>query len=217
MTSGIDRLGALDKAFEFIYKSETDGDYCEFGVYQGVSLLRALQADYKWRKQTNRRHVKRFFGFDSFLGLPPFKKGDQLEGYEVFKEGQFDDTNVEMVLQRISEGGFKSDKIQLVSGLFSDTLTSPSVVEWFSNSVVSIAHIDCDLYSSALDCLNFLDGRLADGAILLFDDWFCFRGRRDCGVRAAFEYWSCKNKYRVTDYFPYSWAGKAFIVNTSDA
>ena len=105
MASGIDRLGALDKALEFIYKSQTDGDYCEFGVYQGVSLLRALQADYKWRKQTNRRHVKRLFGFDSFWGLPPLRKGDQLEGYGVFKEGQFDDASVEIVRQRISEAG----------------------------------------------------------------------------------------------------------------
>jgi len=30
---GIDRPGALDKAFEFIYKSETDGNYFEFGVF----------------------------------------------------------------------------------------------------------------------------------------------------------------------------------------
>ncbi|MEX0830736.1 MAG: TylF/MycF/NovP-related O-methyltransferase [Nitrospirales bacterium] len=216
MTSGIDRLGALDKAFEFIYKSETDGDYCEFGVYQGVSLLRALQADYKWRKQTNRRHVKRFFGFDSFQGLPPFQHGDQLDGYGVFKEGQFDDTSVEMVLRRISEGGFNPDKIKLVSGLFSDTLKSASVVEYFSDSLVSIAHIDCDLYSSALDCLTFLDGRLAEGTILLFDDWFCFRGHRRYGVRAAFELWSRGNKYCVTEYFSYSWAGKAFIVNIND-
>jgi hypothetical protein len=87
------------------------------------------------------------------------------------------------------------------------------VVEYFSDSLVSIAHIDCDLYSSALDCLNFLDGRLADGAILLFDDWFCFRGHRDHGVRAALEVWSCGKKYDLIEYFSYSWAGKAFIVN----
>lgn len=215
--AGIDRLGALDKAFEFIYKSETDGDYCEFGVYQGVSLIRALRTDHKWHEKTNRCHVKRFFGFDSFSGLPPFSPNDRLEGYEVFKEGQFGDASLELVRQKIKEEKLEFKEVKLIPGLFSETLTSPGVLGEFQNSSVAIAHIDCDLYSSALDCLKFLDGRLSDGAVLLFDDWFCFRGRPDYGVRAAFERWVEEGVYWITDYFFYSWAGKAFIVNVKNS
>ena len=38
----------------------------------------------------------------------------------------------------------------------------------------------------ALDCLNYLGPRLADGAILVFDDWPHLRGY---GEQRAFEEW----------------------------
>ncbi len=36
---------------------------------------------------------------------------------------------------------------------------------------VAFARVDCDLYQSAVECLDFLEGRLSDGAFLCFDDW----------------------------------------------
>ena len=84
MGNGIDRSGALNKALEFIFKSEIDGDYLEFGVFQGVSLARAIRANQNWKKRTGRNHIQRFIGFDSFEGLPSFIDGDNLRGYEVF-------------------------------------------------------------------------------------------------------------------------------------
>ena len=217
MQRGIDRLGALDKAFEFIYKSETNGDFYEFGVYQGLSMLRAFQSDDRWRKKTSREHVNRFFGFDTFAGLPQLKEEDLLESYGVFQEGQFGDTSQELVLQRLSAEGVDLNRVQLTPGLFSQTLKPEILQQNLAILQIAIVHIDCDLYSSALDCLRFLDGRLTDGAVLLFDDWFCYRGRHDKGVRGAFEIWSRTNAYVFSEYFSYSWAGKAFIVNQDSA
>lgn len=213
MTTGIDRIGALSKAFEFIYKSETNGAYFEFGVYQGVSLVRALKANTSWKKKTNRAHVNHFVGFDSFQGLPVFSEQDTLQEYHVFEEGQFSDTTVELVSQKISKEGFSLKEVQLVPGLFSETLNSPEILDSLEKSTVAIAHIDCDLYSSAMECLNFLENRLEDGAVILFDDWFCYRGRLDRGVHKAFEAWLKTSGYISSEYFNYSWAGKAFIVN----
>lgn len=217
MATGIDRIGALDKAFEFIYKSETDGDYLEFGVYQGVSMARAMKANLAWQRRTRRNHVNRFFGFDSFQGLPSFTEQDRLEDYQVFHEGQFNDTSANLVREKLLVEGLSIDNLELVAGMFSETLNAGDITAKLGNSMVAIAHIDCDLYSSAMDCLGFLQNRLADGAVLLFDDWFCYRGRPDRGVHKAFVDWQSASGYMISEYFNYSWAGKAFIVNCTDA
>ncbi len=216
MAAGIDRIGALVKAFEFIYKSETDGDYHEFGVFQGVSIARAIKANVDWQKKTKRNHVNRYFGFDSFEGLPVFDEKDQLSGYNVFHEGQFNNTSIDIVHEKIISEGQSLENVNLIQGLFSDSLSSSNTINKLGESKVAIAHIDCDLYSSAQDCLKFLNGRLADGAIILFDDWFCYLGRPDRGVNKAFTDWIQESNYTMTEYFNYSWAGKAFILNISE-
>jgi len=216
MAQGINRVGALAKAFEFIYKSEIDGDYHEYGVYQGVSIARALRENLSWQRKSNRNHVKNFFGFDSFQGLPIFTENDRLADYKIFHEGQFSDTSTDIVRKKILEEGLSVDNVELIEGMFSKTLSDSNVITKIGDSRVAIAHIDCDLYSSAMDCLKFLDGRLADGAVLLFDDWYCYRGRPDCGVNKAFVEWQDGQRYHVSDYFNYSWAGRAFIVNSQD-
>jgi len=218
MSSGIDRRNALHKAFEFIYKSEIEGDYYEFGVYQGVSLLRAMMSDRLWSQKTNRNQIRQFYGFDSFEGFPKFSNKDHLNGYGVFQEGQFKDTNIELVRKTILDQGLPIEKVHLIVGLFSETLSSLTIKDnSIENSLVAIAHIDCDLYSSAKECLDYLDGRFVDGAVLLFDDWFCYRGRPDKGVRRAFNEWVSGSSQMVSKYFDYSWAGKAFIVNNTVA
>jgi O-methyltransferase len=213
---GIDRTGALNKAFEFVYKSETDGDYFEFGVFQGVSLARAIRADLSWKKKTGRAHVRRFVGFDSFEGLPSFVEDDNLKGYEVFQPGQFSDTSQERVLAELQREGMPTDSVTLIPGFYSQSLLSQETSARLQGVRVSIAHIDCDLYSSAKECLDFLTDRLADGAVILFDDWFCYRGRPDRGVHKAFDEWCQSAPCRVSDYFNYSWAGRAFIINTKE-
>ena len=216
MTGGFNREQALSRAFEFAYKSDTQGDYYEFGVYQGASLVRAMKADLAWQKRTGRAHLRRFFAFDSFEGLPPLEGPDRLASYDVFHEGQFGDTSVETVLAKLRSENLSSDNVEIFAGRFSDTLTRLEVLEKSNGRDVAVVHIDCDLYNSAVDCLSFLDGRLADGAMMLFDDWFCYRGRPDRGVRRAFEEWQGDKPYDVAEYFSYSWAGKAFIVTRRD-
>jgi O-methyltransferase len=216
MAGGIDRPGALDKAFEFIYKSETDGDYFEFGVFQGVSLARAVRSDLNWKKKTGCNHVRRFIGFDSFRGLPSFVEGDNLKGYEVFQPGQFSDTSQQKVRAELQREGMPMDNVTLIPGFYSQSLVSQETTARLHGARAAIAHIDCDLYSSAKECLDFLTGRLADGAVMLFDDWFCYRGRPDHGVHLAFDEWCQQSPYWVSDYFNYSWAGRAFIINTKE-
>ena len=51
---------------------------------------------------------------------------------------------------------------------------------------ISIALIDCDLYSSTALVLKFIRNMLMDKTILIFDDWNCFDGDSQKGQRRAF-------------------------------
>jgi len=177
-------------------------------------MARAIRADQNWKKKTGRDHIRRFIGFDSFEGLPSFVDGDNLKGYEVFQPGQFSDTSQEKVLAELQREGMPIDSVTLIPGFYSQSLLSQETTSLLHGARAAIAHIDYDLYSSAKKCLNFMTGRLSDGAVMLFDDWFCYCGRPDRGVHKAFDEWCQQAPYWVSDYFNYSWAGRAFIINT---
>jgi hypothetical protein len=55
-------------------------------------------------------------------------------------------------------------------GLFKDTL-SPFLQETGNDSFLAFANIDCSLYSSTLDVLEAMHGRVVPGTILIFDEY----------------------------------------------
>ena len=55
--------------------------------------------------------------------------------------------------------------MQLVSGYFRDTLQE------FSELRFSFVHLDCDIYASYMECLEFFYPRLAPGGIILLDEY----------------------------------------------
>jgi O-methyltransferase len=210
--SQLSRPDAMRRAFEFAVKSEVQGDYYEFGVFEGSSLKSALHAQRIYIDKLDKKACERFYAFDSFSGLPVLKPEDELASYAVFAEGQYACT-VDDVRKNLRDAGFDPDAITYVPGFYEDSLSKPETLEVVAGSKAGVIHVDCDLQSSAADCLAFLSGRILDGAVLLFDDWFCYRGRPDCGVRAAFDEWLKSSSYHSTEYFNYSWAGKAHIIH----
>ena len=63
--------------------------------------------------------------------------------------------------------------VELVVGLFQDTL------EPFLKRVpgpFAVVHIGCDIYSSTRYVLTRLAGRLVDGCVLIFDEFFNYDG-----------------------------------------
>ena len=58
--------------------------------------------------------------------------------------------------------------VALVKGWFSDTLKA-EVAQTVRE--IAFARVDCDLYEPCVACLDYLAGRLSNGAILVFDDW----------------------------------------------
>lgn len=142
----------VDLAKSLFDSLNCDGDIVEFGVYQGQWLERLMA----WSEG------RTVYGFDSFEGLPSPGKEDQGMGWH---HGQYA-ASLDEVSQAI--GAAHRSNVHLVKGWFKDTLARAPAT---NITKIAFARIDCDLYSSTCDCLAFLRGRLADGAILVFDDW----------------------------------------------
>ena len=147
------------------------GDIVEFGIYQGWWI------NFLWQASETVGLRRRIYGFDSFEGLSePHPEHDQA----FWKKGQYA-CGLEQVSKnvRLSE----RSRLKLVKGFFEKSLLSPEALlaEQFC-----YARIDCDIYQPALDCLRYLGPRLADGAIVVFDDWPHTRG---FGEQRALEEW----------------------------
>lgn len=160
----IDLLDELDK-------SNVEGAVVEFGVAQGGWLKPMLD---HMDKTGKRRSV---VGFDSFEGLSePNKEFD----YSFWYKGQI---AVPMEAAAAFLSASERPHLRLVKGWVNDTLKQEVAT---SIKKVAFAKIDVDLYEPSVDCLEYLRDKLADGAILFFDDW-CYDV--DIGESKAFADW----------------------------
>ena len=125
-------------------------DYLEFGVFEGETI-------FKWAG-LNKDSGSRFYGFDSFEGLPEVWDGV----LESKKTKHFDvGGNVPMS---------DDERIRFVKGWFQDTLKE--FLRGFTPEGRLIIHNDSDLYSSTLYCLTMLDDILIKGSIIIFDEFY---------------------------------------------
>jgi len=157
------------------YLKDEPIDYLEFGVYEGGSIKRWIGL--------NRHPDSRFFGFDTFEGLP-----------EEWKR-----INDKMQRSAFDTGGatpqVDDDRVQFEKGLFQDTL-GPFLATFEPRSRL-VLHCDADLYSSTLYTLSKCDDILVPGSIVLFDEFssvlnefaaladYCSAYRREYDVLAA--------------------------------
>ncbi len=155
------------------------GDYLEFGVFRGDSMLcmhRALD-------ELGVDGV-RLFGFDSFEGLPDVAPGDEDLGWA---PGAFH-SDYEMTRRRLTKGGVDWDRTTLVKGWYDETLTDALRNEHELRRA-SVIMIDCDLYSSSERALEFVAPLIHEEVLVLLDDWDGGTGlaEQNIGERRAFE------------------------------
>jgi len=152
----------------------------------------------------------RFFAFDSFEGLPEPLGVDA--GGE-FRKGQFACSQAYFE-KNLRDNGIEMDRVVIVPGWFDRTLND-ALKARTGLQVVSIAFIDCDLYESSVPVLGFLTDVVRQGSILLFDDWFHFKGDPNKGVQRAVSEWLAANPgIRLIPWLPFAHHGHSFIVCT---
>jgi len=206
-----DRFGRehmADLAVRFAANNGIDGTYLEFGVWRGSTFAQFYHA--------LRRHrlTMAMYAFDSFAGLPEPDGIDALPGYERFRAGQFacsvSELEAELAARRVPQTAYT-----IVPGFYADTLT-PECAEKYGITRAALVWIDCVLYESARGVLEFLGPLLQDGTLLMFNDYYRFKGHPDLGERKAFaEFLRSWPTVRVTDYARFSSVGQAFIVHTT--
>lgn len=205
-----DRVGALHRAWGHVFNSHIPGDYVEFGVYQGASLVESFRqyrafrrwldaetvSPEPWRREVARNFLgpeARFIGFDTFAGMP-----DNDEGQATFAPGTFR-ADKNSVMRACARAGLRIPQLALNKGLFSEfpPLTEPA----------AIVNIDCDLYQSTVEALRIVRPALQQGTVVLMDDWNSFAADPDKGGRRAVR----ESGLVMSPWFAYHYAGMAFL------
>lgn len=171
-------------AVKYVFGARVDGDFVEFGTQTGLSatvLATALNIN-KLKYEGGRK----IWFFDSFEGLPRSLNDIDASSPHVksglWGEGRckgFDEITFSSLVGKV----LPREDYRVFQGWFEDT-----VIHTLGNRFALI-HVDCDLYSSTMSALHFLfnNGLVAEGAILLFDDWFCNMGNPFLGEQRAFK------------------------------
>jgi len=121
-------------------------NYLEFGVAAGVS--------FKWWMNKVKDSETRFYGFDTFTGLP--------EDWNVFKAGDMSASGAFPDIGNDPRGFF-------YKGIFQDTL--PGFLTTFQDDKLKVIHMDADIYSATLFTLTQLATRLRKNDIIIFDEF----------------------------------------------
>ncbi len=134
--------------YEHVIQSQnlnTGIDYLEFGVAKGLS--------FKWWENRITDPNARFYGFDTFSGLP--------EDWGPFKRGDMNNGNIPPEIA--------GNRHHFYQGLFQQTLIP--FLNGYQTGRRKVIHMDADLYSSTLYVLTLLTPFLTAGDILFFDEF----------------------------------------------
>lgn len=156
------RIRALNTTCEYIEENmrtvqlfATDNEAMDY-VLKQVSVKGSYSEFGVWKGESINYLAKKvnqdIHGFDSFEGLPEAWLGSHQAGHFALKKLPTFKKNV--IIHR---------------GWFDDTL--PLFVKE-NNEKVAFLHIDCDLYSSTKTIFKFLDDRIVEGSIIMFDEYF---------------------------------------------
>lgn len=126
---------------------DTPIDFLEFGVFQGQSMRAWLDI--------NKHPDSRFFGFDSFEGLPEdWENGGRKKG-DFTCDGKTPDID--------------DPRVSFHKGWFNQSL--PVFLETFKPKNKIVVHMDADLFTSSLYVLMQIDRFLPRGTLVAFDDF----------------------------------------------
>jgi hypothetical protein len=212
--------GCINTAASFIAWNQVDGDYLEFGVYKGASFATAFKAIERNRAIVERAvaHTPemkrwlaarpRYFAFDGFEGLPSgeaARQADYHPGAYACSEADF--------RRNIAAAGVDMSRVVTVPGFFDQSLV-PEVKQRHGLRQAAMIFIDCDLYESTVPVLDFVTDLVGQGTIVVFQDWFRFKGSPLHGEQRACREWLERNPHlELIEYWREGPQAVAFLVN----
>jgi hypothetical protein len=135
-------------------------DWIQFGVSSGHSARKIV---------THLPKSNRLFLLDSFKGLPSdWNKGKM-------KKGTFSNAVIP---------SFKEKNVYIIQSLFKDAYDKLKAY----GINITFAHIDCDLYESAVDALKLIEWYFYKECYLLFDEFYNYPEYEKHEYKAFFEF-----------------------------
>jgi hypothetical protein len=193
------------KAFSAVAANAIPGPYLEFGVGRGQTLWLA------WRASRGYHLDIDLWGFDSFEGLPA-SSSEIDTSHPNWLPGEYANTQ-ESVRRNVSALGVDLDRVTFVPGFYSESLTPQRRTELPDHA--SLVYIDCDMYESTVDALDYVGDIVRHGMVLAFDDWFLWSPTRPPGEKVAFEEFQARRPdLRFHPFHPIGWHGTSFYVTT---
>lgn len=147
-------LGSRSELYKYIndtFYKEVPIDFLEFGVYTGESLKQWIEI--------NSHRDSRFYGFDTFTGLP--EDWIDYDGKVRMRKGTFGTNG--------NKPEIRDQRVELIQGLFQYTLDD--FLRRFQRDKALIIHNDSDLYSSTLFILTKLDRYICSRTTIIFDEY----------------------------------------------
>jgi O-methyltransferase len=218
----------IHAAADFVFAEAVPGDYLEFGTFKGASFIEAYhrceKAHARWanpaanaaaftQKNDAAITVKpamRYFAFDSFEGLPALTENDT--SHSRFSKGRYDFSR-EAFTAQVTAHGVNMAKVVICPGFYDKSLTQDLKASK-NLRAAAIVMIDCDLYESTRPVLEFITDLVQDGTVLIFDDWFAFKGNPNKGEQRAVAEWLAANPHiALSEYMRWGPVQKAFVVH----
>jgi|TARA_Y100000389_G_C17443254_1_gene509962 O-methyltransferase len=180
--SGLAKFYTFNKIWNNIKLDSIDGDYIEFGMLNGKTLLHS----YKVSKKLNLHKNIKFWGLDSFEGFP-------VENHNFYKNENFK-SSYKKVLKTFN----KYSEINIVKGFFSESLQTPLLDNLRK---LSFVYIDCDIYESSLDIIPFIKDRTLPGSFIMIDDYSSIDHNGKSIAKAFLENFKIDEEVIIFDYF----------------
>ena len=174
--------------------------YAEFGIYDGKSFILACHA--------LRDACSSFFAFDSFGGI----KGTQPTELTHFKDAQYS-ASLETLEYNLKFANVDRQNVKIIPGFFQESIAGKTPSD-FGIDVLSIVHVDTDVYEPALIALEFVTPALRQGTLLLFDDYDHLAADNKKGERRAVHEWLGRHPdLALEPYRAYSVFARSFILH----
>ena len=209
-----ERIKIVRLVFNYLAHNKIFADYAEFGVWRGDTFATVYHIVNNLSNIFRQFKNIRFYAFDSFKGFP---KLTDIDCGNQFQEGARLCSREDFMRNLVSRG-VPLDKIIVFEGWFKDTLNNSSpVVKEIEGRSIGFAYIDCDLYESAKDVLEFLRTKMLPGGVIVFDNWFCFAGNPQKGEQLAYAEFLMKYPEIVlVPFHKFGWHGNSFIFHLKE-
>jgi hypothetical protein len=122
-----------------------------------------------------------------------------------------------VVIDNLKHRKVDLDRVLLIEGWYQDTCTEQTR-ERHALKKARVVHIDSDLYESAVDALAFITPMVQTGTIVIFDEYYHFRGDPRKGEACAFAEWLEANPHIIaTEYMKeFPWRNSFLLTHTSE-